>query len=73
MTPSTSPLPSDLHSTPMSISMIAEEDENLSDTPLEVDVQEVDDIISNANGFDVKFFIVYVVYEFIIYPISKSY
>ena len=38
--------------------MIAEEDENLSDTPLEVDGQEADDIMnsfSNANGFDVRF------------------
>ncbi|CAB4422372.1 unnamed protein product [Rhizophagus irregularis] len=50
ITPSTSPLPPDLHSTPILISMIAEEDENLSDTPLEVDGQEADDI--NENGFD---------------------
>ncbi|GBB89009.1 hypothetical protein RclHR1_15640007 [Rhizophagus clarus] len=50
ITPSTSPLPPDLLSTPILISMIAEEDENLSDTPLEVDGQEADDI--NENGFD---------------------
>ncbi len=36
----------------------SEEDENLSDTPLEVDGQEADDIMnsfSNTNGFDVRF------------------
>ncbi|CAG8581339.1 9841_t:CDS:2, partial [Acaulospora colombiana] len=37
-------------------SMIAEEDENLSDTPLEVDGQEADDILnsfSSSNGFNI--------------------
>jgi hypothetical protein len=37
--------------------MIAEEDENLSDTPLEVDGQEADDI--NENGFDVRFLLLF--------------
>ncbi|CAG8573256.1 12352_t:CDS:2 [Funneliformis caledonium] len=64
LTPSTSPLrrPSpDPHGTPTLSPLvnvtgpIAEDDENLSDTPLEVDGQEADDIMnsfSNSNGFD---------------------
>ncbi|RIA98042.1 hypothetical protein C1645_813261 [Glomus cerebriforme] len=61
LTPSTSPLPRHspdppaLNSLVNITGMIAEEDENLSDTPLEVDGQEADDIMnsfSNANGFD---------------------
>ncbi|CAI2173466.1 4777_t:CDS:2 [Funneliformis geosporum] len=63
LTPSTSPLrrPSpDPHGTPTLSPLvnvtgpIAEDDENLSDTPLEVDGQEADDIMnfSNSNGFE---------------------
>ncbi|CAG8805195.1 1243_t:CDS:2 [Gigaspora margarita] len=39
------------------VSMIAEEEENLSDTPLEIDGQEADDILntfSNPGGFDME-------------------
>ncbi|CAG8541780.1 2590_t:CDS:2 [Acaulospora morrowiae] len=64
LTPSTTPLrlpspdpqaASTMFSASRPFSMIAEEDENLSDTPLEVDGQEVDDILntfSNSNGFN---------------------